>query len=156
MTLHLSPLAFLFAAFVSTTALATPATTNGTAKTEAKKHVGSAAADKAAAKRKNVEKRKETDVDVSGMHATSYTCEQGGKLTMYKNVEDGQVALEWKARKHRMHRKETTTGAERYENPDSGLVWIGIPAKSILLDSKKGRQLANECRNAEQRKLLQK
>ena len=33
-----------------------------------------------------------------------------------------------------------------------GLVWIGIPAKGLLLDSKKGQQLANECKNAEQMK----
>jgi hypothetical protein len=31
-----------------------------------------------------------------------------------------------------------------------GLIWIGIPAKGMLLDSKQNRQLANECRNAEQ------
>jgi hypothetical protein len=29
-------------------------------------------------------------------------------------------------------------------------VWIHIPAKAILLDSKKGQQLANECMNPQQ------
>ena len=33
-----------------------------------------------------------------------------------------------------------------------GIVWIGIPAKGILLDSRKGQQLANECKSAEQLK----
>ncbi|MCY1251071.1 hypothetical protein D9M72_647880 [compost metagenome] len=31
-------------------------------------------------------------------------------------------------------------------------MWIGIPAKGMLLDSKQGRQLANECKDAEQAK----
>ena len=44
----------------------------------------------------------------------------------------------------------TTTGALRFENPHWGLIWIGIPAKGILLDSKLNRQLAHECKNAEQ------
>jgi hypothetical protein len=33
-----------------------------------------------------------------------------------------------------------------------GLIWIGIPAKGMLLDSKQNRQLANECKDAEQAK----
>jgi hypothetical protein len=38
------------------------------------------------------------------------------------------------------------SGALRYEDPKSGLVWLVIPSKSMLLDTKKGRQLANECK----------
>jgi hypothetical protein len=48
----------------------------------------------------------------------------------------------------------TTTGALRFENTKFGLIWIGIPSKGILLDSKLNRQLANECKNAEQAKPL--
>ena len=44
----------------------------------------------------------------------------------------------------------TTTGAQRFENPFWGLIWIGIPAKGILLDSRLNRQLANECKTAQQ------
>ncbi len=40
----------------------------------------------------------------------------------------------------------TTTGAVRLEDKASGLVWIQIPAKSMLLNSKQGLQLANECK----------
>lgn len=36
-----------------------------------------------------------------------------------------------------MLRTATTTGAERYEDKSTGLVWVNIPAKSMLLDSKK-------------------
>jgi len=34
----------------------------------------------------------------------------------------------------------------RLENKGEGLVWIQIPSKSMLLNSKVGQQLANDCR----------
>jgi hypothetical protein len=49
-----------------------------------------------------------------------------------------------------MSRVETTTGAHRFENTKAGFIWIGIPAKGLLLDSRKGLQLANECKTAQQ------
>ena len=90
--------------------------------------------------------------DVTGMQATSFDCELGNKLTVYQNFNaDQQISLHWKKRLHRLTRVGTTTGAQRFENAQSGLVWIGIPAKSMLLDSKKGQQLANECKSPAQR-----
>jgi hypothetical protein len=53
-----------------------------------------------------------------------------------------------------MNRVGTTTGALRFENPVFGIIWIGIPSKGILLDSRLNRQLANECKSAEQSKPL--
>lgn len=80
-------------------------------------------------------------------------CELGNKLTLYRNANDDQhMALRWHKRVHRMTRATTTTGADRFESPKFGLTWIGIPAKGMLLDSRQGRQLANECRDAEQLK----
>lgn len=91
--------------------------------------------------------------DVLGSAVVDYDCELGNKLTIYQNAGDeGHVALRWKTRLHRLTRVATTTGAQRFENKHYGLIWIGIPAKGMLLDSKKNRQLANECRNAEQLK----
>lgn len=40
----------------------------------------------------------------------------------------------------------TTTGALRFEDSGSGLVWIRIPVKSMLINAKKGQQSANECK----------
>jgi hypothetical protein len=85
--------------------------------------------------------------------AVELNCELGNKLTLYRNASDrDHMALRWNQRVHRMTRVSTTTGADRFENSKYNLVWIGIPAKGMLLDSKKGRQLANECRDAEQMK----
>ncbi len=89
--------------------------------------------------------------DITGSVVTEYACEMGNKITIYTNDEDeAHIALRWKQRLHRLKRIGTTTGALRFENPHYGLVWIGIPTKGILLDSKQNRQLANECKNAEQ------
>lgn len=93
----------------------------------------------------------EKEPDVSGLQPVAYHCELGNKVTVYQYPgNDQEIALQWNKRVHRMTRVGTTTGANRFENLKKGLVWIGIPAKSILLDSKKGQQLANECKNPEQ------
>jgi hypothetical protein len=95
----------------------------------------------------------EPEPDITDSVTTEYNCELGNKITIYRNDKDnGYIALRWKKRLHRMSRVGTTTGAQRFENPTFGLVWIGIPAKGMLLDSKLNRQLANECKNAEQAK----
>jgi hypothetical protein len=91
--------------------------------------------------------------DTAGSDSVDYACALGDKVVIYENLADKKhIALRWNKRLHRLTRVETTTGANRYENRKFGLVWIGIPAKGMLLDSKKGQQLANECRNAEQMK----
>lgn len=95
--------------------------------------------------------------NVDELHPVSYDCDLGDSLTLYKKPDDDRsIALRWNKRTHQLSRVPTTTGAERYENPKNGWVWIGIPAKGMLLDSKLGRQLANECRNDEQKKLVVK
>jgi hypothetical protein len=95
----------------------------------------------------------EPEPDISGTTTTDFDCELGNKITTYHNDnDDGHIALRWKKRLHRLTRVGTTTGAKRFENPTFGLVWIGIPAKGMLLDSRLNRQLANECKNAEQMK----
>jgi hypothetical protein len=90
---------------------------------------------------------------VTDSAVTEFDCELGNKITIYTNAGDeAHIALRWKKRLHRLTRVGTTTGANRFENKLYGLIWIGIPAKGMLLDSKQNRQLANECRNAEQLK----
>lgn len=89
--------------------------------------------------------------DTAGAVTTDFNCELGNRITIYSNeADDKHIALRWKKRLHRLTRVGTTTGAQRFENQLFGLIWIGIPAKGMLLDSKQNRQLANECRNAEQ------
>lgn len=92
-------------------------------------------------------------LDTASAASTDFHCELGNKLTIYTHASDSkQAAIRWKNRLVQLTRVDTSTGANRYESHKHGLVWIGIPAKGILLDSKKGQQLANECKNHEQLK----
>lgn len=74
-----------------------------------------------------------------------FYCELGNRVGLVTDT-DGNVVMIWKGRSYPLAAVTTTTGAVRYENKDSGLVWIQIPSKSILLNAKQGQQLANECK----------
>lgn len=102
----------------------------------------------------NTSLQETSPVNLAELNSSQYQCELGNQFTVYKKADDpSYVHILWRNKMHRMLRKATTTGAERYEDPQNGLAWVNIPAKSLLLDTKKGSQLANECRNAQQRKL---
>jgi hypothetical protein len=89
--------------------------------------------------------------ELAGHTRVSFNCELGNKVTVYENTADNnRIGLRWNKKMHELTRVQTTTGANRFEDKDNGLVWINIPAKAMLLDSKKGQQLANECRNNQQ------
>lgn len=74
-----------------------------------------------------------------------FNCELGNRVEIESDGNSG-ANLTWKGSKYAMMPVSTTTGAVRFENRASGLVWIQIPAKSMLLNTKQGAQLANECR----------
>ena len=132
------------------TAASTPAASSASASTPAKKAVKKKIAKKAPAS--PVADEEENEPDVSGTKVVDYQCELGNKITIFTNNDDDKhIALKWGKRLHRMARIDTSTGANRFENRHFGLVWIGIPAKGMLLDSKNGHQLANECKTDEQR-----
>jgi hypothetical protein len=117
------------------------------AKSSKKKAVAAGAAGAAATD------EEDREPETAGSTSLDYDCALGDKVTIFSNpADDAHIALRWSKRLHRMTRVETTTGAHRFENRRQGLVWIGIPAKGILLDSKKGQQLANDCKSAEQLK----
>lgn len=94
---------------------------------------------------------KVSEADLAGAVGTDYACELGNKLTIYTKQDDDQaISLRWKNDLHRLTRIGTSSGAQRFENEQQGLVWLGIPSKGMLLNSKKGQQLANECKNSQQ------
>jgi hypothetical protein len=124
-------------------------------KASAKSSKGKAAAATAATAGAAVAGTDEEDrePDTAGHVSLDYNCALGDKVTKIANdTDDKHIALRWNKRLMRLTRVDTTTGANRFENRRQGMVWIGIPAKGILLDSRKGQQLANECKSAEQLK----
>jgi hypothetical protein len=74
-----------------------------------------------------------------------FNCELGAKISV-SAINENALNLAWQNKAYMLGKVETSTGAVRFEDKASGLVWIQIPAKSMLLDSKAGRQLANECK----------
>lgn len=75
----------------------------------------------------------------------AFNCELGNRVDLAAGT-GSDVKLNWKGRSYTMTTVSTTTGAVRLEDKSSGLVWIQIPAKSMLLNAKLGQQLANECK----------
>lgn len=114
-------------------------------------HKKAPAKKKAAAKKETAADEDDKEPDVTASSTTEFQCDLGNKLAIYRNVEDDKhIALRWNKRLLRLTRVATTTGANRFENRKNGWVWIDIPTKGMLLDAKKGQQLANECKSPEQ------
>lgn len=79
--------------------------------------------------------------------AGTYRCELGKRLEVKTVSADQQTAvLKWNQRDYTMKAVGARSGAARYEDASTGLVWLMISTKSMLLDSKQGQRLADECR----------
>jgi hypothetical protein len=77
----------------------------------------------------------------------AYRCELGQRVQVREVSADMQTAvLHWKQRDYRMRAVGARSGALRYEDPSSGLVWLMIPSTSMLLDARQGQRLASDCR----------
>lgn len=76
-----------------------------------------------------------------------YKCELNRSVQIRSVASDQQTAvLRWDKKDYTLKAVQALSGALRYEDPGSGLVWLVIVGKSMLLDTKQGKQLANECR----------
>ncbi|MGB7182996.1 MAG: MliC family protein [Burkholderiaceae bacterium] len=81
------------------------------------------------------------------LQAGTYQCELKRNVQITGVSPDNKfIDIRWGAKNHRLAAVQSQSGAHRYENKASGLTWIGVVGKSMLLDTKRGRQLANECR----------
>jgi len=63
----------------------------------------------------------------------------------------GYFKLGFKNVSYTMTPEETTTGAVRLEDKKAGVVWVQIPAKSMLLNSKAGQRMVDGCKQSAQR-----
>ena len=80
---------------------------------------------------------------------TDMVCELGQPLSVTGDHRlDNVIEVVWRGRAYTMERVRTSTGAHRFEDLQSGLVWIGIPAKAMLLDSRRGAPVVSECKVA--------
>lgn len=76
-----------------------------------------------------------------------YSCELGQSVDIQRNAN--LIELNWQGSRHTLRRYDSSSGLPRYEDRQNGLLWIDLPWKGVLMDSNKGRPLANECKMAQ-------
>lgn len=64
----------------------------------------------------------------------------------------GHFELLHKKTRYTVVPEETKTGAVRLEDRAAGIVWLQIPAKSMMLNAKLGQRVVDGCMHAEQRR----
>ena len=85
------------------------------------------------------------------VHQGSLACELGASIRVEQDAaQPGYFHLQGKGFRYRMRPVVTSTGAIRLEDAKAGAVWLQLANKSMLMDQKKGRRVADECANAEQ------
>ncbi|MBK8765309.1 MAG: MliC family protein [Burkholderiaceae bacterium] len=76
-----------------------------------------------------------------------YRCELNRRVVVRRIAPDGQsMVINWLGKDASLQAVRARSGALRFENVQAGMVWIVIVGKSMLLDSRAGRTLANECK----------
>jgi len=63
----------------------------------------------------------------------------------------GYFKLDFKGKSYLMAPEITQTGAVRLEDKRNGLVWLQIPAKSMLMNAKIGQRMVDNCMSANQK-----
>lgn len=79
------------------------------------------------------------------------SCEANQQITLAPVPgQPGHFKLTHKKATFTLVSQETTSGAVRLADAKSGLVWIQIPAKSMLMNTKLGQRVADVCVTPEQ------
>jgi hypothetical protein len=65
--------------------------------------------------------------------------------------QPGMFKVRFKEQSYVMVPEETSTGAVKLLDRKTGVVWLQIPAKSMLLNSRAGQRLVDRCTQSEQR-----
>lgn len=85
----------------------------------------------------------------------SADCEFNERVTVAPmDGQPGHFLVGHKGLRYTMVPEETATGAVRLVDRRAGVVWLQIPVKSMLMNSKQGRRMIDACTHAEQRAAL--
>ncbi|NRT55231.1 hypothetical protein [Sphaerotilus uruguayifluvii] len=79
-------------------------------------------------------------------------CEFGQKVDLSPADKPGYFHLNFNKRQYTMAPEPTTTGAVRLEDKHTGVVWIQIANKSMLMNAKAGQRMVDECVHPDQKK----
>jgi len=81
----------------------------------------------------------------------NYSCELGQSVQIeraYREQVNYHIQLGWKGKNYKLERDNSYSGLPRFKDRNSGLVWVDLPWKGMLLDGKSNKPLANECKSA--------
>lgn len=85
------------------------------------------------------------------VHQGRLPCEMGATVRVEPDLsQPGYFNVHGKGFRYRMHPVATRTGAIRLEDKQAGAVWLQLANKSMLMDQKKGRRVADECAHPDQ------
>ena len=85
------------------------------------------------------------------VHVGPMPCELGATVHLsHDPAAPGYFLVSGKGFRFRMKAVATTTGAIRLEDQKAGAVWLQLANKSMLMDQKKGRRVADECAHPDQ------
>ncbi len=85
------------------------------------------------------------------VHTGRMVCEMGNAVAVTPDPQQSaRFIVQMKKNTYHMVPVETTTGAVRLEDAQAGAVWIQLPNKSMLMNSKLGQRMADECQSEHQ------
>lgn len=85
------------------------------------------------------------------VHQGEAQCEFNQKVHLSPHPEKpGRFRLQFNKMVYNLAPEPTTTGAVRLEDKRAGVVWLQIPSKSMLMNSKIGQRMVDSCLHAEQ------
>lgn len=79
-----------------------------------------------------------------------WSCKGKETLWITGDMQRDQIlTMRWGRKNYQLPRVRTTTGADRFYDPASGMNWIVIPSKAMLFNDKgqHKRRLADECKS---------
>lgn len=82
-------------------------------------------------------------------------CELGAKVVIKARKREGYFLVTHGMNRFVMHPVESRTGAIRLEDTQRGALFLQIANKSMLMNQKEGKRLADECMSPEQAKFAE-
>lgn len=82
-------------------------------------------------------------------------CELGAKVVIKARKREGYFLVTHGINRFVMHPVESRTGAIRLEDTARGALFLQIANKSMLMNQKEGKRLADECQSPEQAKFAE-
>ena len=85
------------------------------------------------------------------VHTGHMVCELGNSVTVTSDPQQAAgYIVQMKKFTYHMTPVATTTGAVRLEDTQAGAMWLQLPNKSMLMNSKLGQRMADECQSEHQ------